>query len=102
VNTTSFLSLDNSSDTHSPAPHADTHEAPQFVGKTPEALSAMSVSELNVFIHDCAERMVAAQYRYEAHGDFADAGERDYYWDQEAAALRERGSRPAVVRGVTA
>jgi hypothetical protein len=81
---------------HSPAPESRTEEVLPFVGKDAEALSKMSEGEINAFILDCAERMVAAHHRYEAHGNFADAGERDYFWHQETAALRERGSRPAV------
>lgn len=65
---------------------------------TAAQLKAMSLPMLNRYINSCARLMFEANKRYEAHGFFADAGERDAWLHAECDALVERGSRPEVVR----
>lgn len=92
-----FLTSLEPSDTQHSANQFCTPEVQQFVRLSPEQLSDKSDAELQAYILDCAERMVAAHARYEQSGNFADAGDRDYFWHAESDALIERGNRPHVV-----
>jgi hypothetical protein len=66
------------------------------------ALSALSDADLESYIHACAKRFLAAQERWEATGCFSAIGDRDRWWNEEADALRERGSRAHLVRAMEA
>lgn len=89
--TPSFVSLESADE--SPA-DSTTREVLQFVRQDPASLSDEA---LEAYIHGCAREFLAAQRRWEETGCFAAVGERDSWWHEEAAALRERGNRPGVV-----
>jgi hypothetical protein len=93
------LSLDASDDTDSRSPEFPASTLIHFVRQNLETLSEMSDSALQTYICECAERFCAAQREYEKHGNLADAGDRDRWWQAEAEALRVRGSR---TRGLAA
>lgn len=94
----SFSSLEPSDGTAPTLPNDEGSQAMPFARVSREQMSVMSDSELQDYIHGCAERFVAAQERWEATGCFAAIGDRDAWWQSEAEALRERGSRAHIVR----
>lgn len=91
------LSLDASDDTDSAPLYGRTPETLEFVVQDAVQLAGKSDSELQTYICECAERFCAAQREYEKHGNLADAGDRDRWWQAEAEALRVRGSRMRAV-----
>lgn len=91
------LSLDSSDETHSGSPESFTTVVQPFVRQSLAWLRAASDEELNAYILHCAESMIAANKRYQAHGNPADVGDRDCCWLAEADALIERGNRPQLV-----
>lgn len=54
-------------------------------GDKPADLSALSDADLEAYIHACAKRFLAAQERWEATGCFSAIGDRDRWWNEEAA-----------------
>jgi hypothetical protein len=91
------LPVSGANKTHSPAPHGGTQQSQQFVVTSTKAVWDMTDTELQQRIQFCAEQFMAAQREWEQTGDFAAVGTRDYWWQAESEALRERGSRPQVV-----
>lgn len=99
MNTALFsLSLEPSDGTAPTLPNDEGSQALPFARVSREQMSVMSDSELQDYIHGCAERFVAAQERWEATGYWGHVRQRDEWWGAEAEALREMGGRASVTR----
>jgi hypothetical protein len=100
---TSFLSAQAANPSPSIIPDANSSVSSHFVmGDTKHyyQLSGLTDADLQTYISHCAAQFLAAQKRWEESGDFAAIGDRDMWWQAEAEALRERGSRAHLVKAM--